>query len=79
MTAPKERRASPAEARSVAALFLAAGAQPDEIDGAVNTLIKLSEKQTMPPTTYAEIAQQAIDALQQYRQEQSPSVVESSQ
>lgn len=75
MVAIRERMASPGEARSIAALFLAAGARPDEIDGAVQTLIDQTRTRSIPPTTYAETAQQVIDALSAYRKT-SDAVVE---
>lgn len=72
MVAVRERLASPGEARSIAALFLAAGARPDEIDGAVQTLITAARSQSGPPTSYAETAQQVIDALAVYRETLAP-------
>ncbi len=71
-----EQRASPAQARSIAALFLAAGAQPDEIDGAVETLIKMTAKSSLPPVSYAQVAQQAVDAVREYRRKTSSAVVD---
>jgi hypothetical protein len=64
-----ERRAGPGEARSVAALFLAAGAAPDEIDGAVQVLIEMTQRMNVPQS-YAEVAQQPIDAITEYRRRQ---------
>jgi hypothetical protein len=64
-----ERMAGPGEARSVAALFLAAGAAPDEIDGAVQVLIEQIKNQSAP-TSYAAVAQQPIDAIAEYRHRQ---------
>lgn len=64
-----DRMAGPGEARSVAALFLAAGAAPDEIDGAVQVLIEQIKNQAAP-TSYAAVAQQPIDAITEYRRRQ---------
>jgi hypothetical protein len=74
MTAP-ERRAGPGEARSLAALMLAAGARPDEMDGVMTVLIAQAGKRSLPPMSYGEVAQQIIDALSEYRRT-SPSVVD---
>lgn len=64
-----ERMAGPGEARSVAAIFLAAGAAPEEIDGAVQVMIEQLRGQTAP-STYAAVAQQPIDAIAEYRHRQ---------
>lgn len=64
-----EQRAEPGAARSVAALFLAAGAAPDEIDGAVQVLIEQTRRMNVPQT-YAAVAQQPIDAIAEYRRRQ---------
>lgn len=66
----RPRLATPTEARAIAALFLAAGASPDEVDGAVGELIELS-KDKEAPRSYGEIAQQTVDAIQSYRRRQS--------
>lgn len=61
-----ERMASPGEARSIAALYLAAGAAANEIDGAVQVQIEQSAGR-MAPRSYAEVAQSVLDALTEYR------------
>jgi hypothetical protein len=62
------------EARSVTALFLAAGAKPEEIDPAVNVLIEMVAG--LPtPHTYEAVARQPIEALAEYRRRQSQPVV----
>ena len=58
------------------ALFMAAGARPDEIDGAVKTLIEMTAKSSLPPVSYAQVAQQAIDAIKEYRRNTSSAVVD---
>lgn len=63
---PKPRLATPTEARAIAALFLAAGATPEEVDGAVMELIEQS-KDSAAPRSYGEIASQARDAIVAYR------------
>jgi hypothetical protein len=70
-----EQMASPGDARSIAALFLAAGARPDEIDGAVQVLIELVKGQE-GPRTYQAVAEQPIKALQEYRKRLHDSIDE---
>lgn len=66
----RPRLATPTEARAIAALFLAAGAAPGEVDGAVQELIELS-KDSAAPRSYGEIAQQAATAIASYRGKQA--------
>jgi len=61
-----DQMASPGDARSIAALFMAAGARPDEIDGGVAILIELVNGKPAPRDYYG-IAQQVVDALAEYR------------
>lgn len=65
----QEPMASPAQARSVAALFAAIGATPDEIDGAVAVQIELQQRATAP-RSYKEILESPIAALAEYRRRQ---------
>lgn len=70
-----ERMAGPGEARSIAALFLAAGAAPNEIDGAVQVQIEQSVGR-MAPRSYEEVAQSVLDALKEYRNRVRDSIPE---
>lgn len=75
---PPEVMASPSQARSLVALYLAAGALPEEIDGAVAVQIELEEK-AIAPTSYGEVASRVIRALGEYRaRHQTYTVVEES-
>lgn len=69
----RPRLATPTEARAIAALFLAAGATPEEVDGAVLELIELS-KDSAAPRSYGEIAQQTAAAIKSYRDKQATAV-----
>ena len=69
------RMASPSEARSISALFMAIGARPDEIDGAVTVLIELS-KGRMAPRSYQAVAEGPLEALAEYRRRTQFSVVD---
>lgn len=63
--------ATPSQARSVVALFMGAGAVPEEIDGAVQVLIELQKQRTLPPMSYGDVAREVVEALSEYRKRNS--------
>lgn len=73
------RVASPGEARSLTAVFMAAGADPrkDEVQGAVEVLIEMtSAAGREAPRTYDAIGLDALEALEEFRRRRDSQVID---
>lgn len=73
------RVASPGEARSLTAVFMAAGADPrqGEVQGAVEVLIELTSRPGREaPRTYDAIGLDALEALAEFRRRRDSQVID---